>query len=166
MITYTDGIKEAIIISVIDNEWVVNVYKSFEDFRTCQTPLEIKTFRGTPNRTQMLQSWPNWIPKVRDPNTWEVLPDSTDDLPLLSAIPKNVSARQIRLWLVQHGISLSQIDGAIDSIEDPIIRETVKIEWEYAPYIERSHPWLMPLAQSLGLNEEQIDQAFREASTI
>jgi hypothetical protein len=166
MITYTDGIKEAIIISVIDNEWVVNVYKSFEDFRTCQTPLEIKTFRGTPNRTQMLQSWPNWIPKVRDPNTWEVLPDSTDDLPLLSAIPKNVSARQIRLWLVQHNISLSQIDSAIDSIEDPITRETVKIEWEYAPYVERSHPWLIPLAQSLGLNEEQIDQAFREASVI
>jgi len=93
-------------------------------------------------------------------------PDSTDDLPLLSAIPKNISARQIRLWLVQHNISLSQIDSAIDFIEDPITRETVKIEWEYAPYIERNHPWLIPLAQSLGLDEEQVDQAFREASLI
>ena len=166
MITYTDGIKEAIIISVIDNEWVVNVYKSFEDFRTCQTPLEIKTFRGTPNRTQMLQSWPNWIPKVRDPNTWEVLPDSTDDLPLLSAIPKSVSARQIRLWLIQHNFQLSVIETAIDNIEDIMTREIVRVEWEYAPYVERSHPWLVPLAQSLGLNEEQIDQAFREASII
>jgi len=166
MITYTKDNKEAIITSAIDNQWTVSVYESFEHFRTCQTPLEIKTFNGTPNRTQMLQSWPDWTPRVRDPNTWEVLEDSTDDLPLLSAIPKNVSARQIRLWLVQHNISLSQIDGAIDSIEDAIIRETVKIEWEYAPYVERSHPWLIPLAQSLGLNEEQIDQAFREASII
>ena len=166
MITYTDGVKEAIIISVIDNEWIVNVYESFEHFRTCQTPLETKTFRGTPNRTQMLQSWPDWTPRVRDPNTWQVLEDSTDDLPLLSSVPKNISARQIRLWLIQHGISLNQIDSAIQQIQDDIIRQTVKIEWEYAPYIERSHPWLVPLAESLGLNVEQIDQAFREASLI
>lgn len=81
-------------------------------------------------------------------------------------IPQTVSARQIRLWLIQHNFQLSQIESAIDTIEDPLVRETVRIEWEYAPYIERSHPWLVPLAQSLGLTEEQIDQAFREASLI
>jgi hypothetical protein len=70
------------------------------------------------------------------------------------------------LWLVQHGVDLNQIEYLISNIEDPLVRETVKIEWEYAPYVERSHPWLIPLAQSLGLNEEQIDQAFREASVI
>jgi hypothetical protein len=81
-------------------------------------------------------------------------------------IPQTISARQIRLWLINHNFSLSQIELAINNIEDLLIRETVRIEWEYAPYVERSHPWLMPLAQSLGLNEEQIDQAFREASLI
>lgn len=81
-------------------------------------------------------------------------------------IPVSVSARQIRLWLIQHGFQLSQIDSAINSIEDPIVRETVKIEWEYAPYVERSHPWLVPLAQAIGLDSEQIDQAFIEASQI
>jgi hypothetical protein len=81
-------------------------------------------------------------------------------------IPQTISARQIRLWLINHNFSLSQIELAINNIEDLLIRETVRIEWEYAPYVERSHPWLIPLAQSLGLNEEQIDQAFREASTI
>jgi hypothetical protein len=81
-------------------------------------------------------------------------------------IPQTISARQIRLWLINHNFSLSQIELAINNIEDLLIRETVRIEWEYAPYVERSHPWLIPLAQSLGLNEEQIDQAFREASLI
>lgn len=80
--------------------------------------------------------------------------------------PQTVSARQIRLWLIQHGFQLSQIESSINAIEDTMIRETVKIEWEYAPYIERNHPWLVPLAQSLGLNENQIDQAFIEASQI
>lgn len=77
-----------------------------------------------------------------------------------------VSARQIRLWLVQRGIQLDSIDGAIASIEDQVIRESVKIEWEYAPYVERNHPWLVPLAESLGLTEDQINQAFIEASII
>jgi hypothetical protein len=81
-------------------------------------------------------------------------------------VPTSISARQIRLWLIQHGIQLDQIDNAIQQIQDDMVRQTVKIEWEYAPYVERSHPWLIPLAQSLGLNEEQIDQAFREASII
>ena len=166
MITYTKDNKEAIIISTLNNEWTVSVYESFEHFRTCQTPLETKIFKGTPNRTAILESWPGWTPKVRDPETWAVLEDSTDDLPLLSKIPDNISARQIRLWLIQHNFQLSQIDDAINTIEDPMIKETVKIEWEYAPYIERNHPWLVPLAQSLGLNEEQIDQAFREASLL
>jgi hypothetical protein len=166
MITYTDGIKEAIIVSCSDNEWVVNVYDSFDFFRNCKTPIETKTFRGTPNRTQMLEIWPGWNPKVRDPETWSVIENSTDDLPLLTAVPQNVSARQIRLWLIQHGISLNQIENAIQQIQDDMVRQTVQIEWEYAPYVERNHPWLISLAQSLGLNEEQIDQAFREASLI
>lgn len=90
-------------------------------------------------------------------------PETSSFEPTPVPVPPNVSARQIRLWLVQHGFVLSQIDNAINNIEDTLVRETVRIEWEYAPYVERNHVWLVPLAQSLGLNEEQIDQAFREA---
>ncbi|NBO99650.1 MAG: hypothetical protein EBU90_05925 [Proteobacteria bacterium] len=166
MITYTDGQMEAIILGIQDNEWVVGVYSSFDDFCNCRIPIEIKKFKGTPNRTAILESFPGWRPKVRDKETWVILEDSDDDLPLLSEVPKSVSARQIRLWLITHGFTLDQVDTAINSIEDSSIKNTVKIEWEYAPYIERTHPWLVPLAESLGLNIEQIDQAFREASTI
>jgi hypothetical protein len=81
-------------------------------------------------------------------------------------IPESISARQIRIWLIQHGIPLSQVDSSIESIQDPILKDITKVEWEYAPYIERSHPMLVPLAQSLGLTEQQIDQAFIEAANI
>jgi len=81
-------------------------------------------------------------------------------------VPESVSARQIRLWLINNGFELSQVENAINSIEDTITRETVKIEWEYAPYVERNHPMLIPLAQALGLTENQVDQAFREAFNI
>ena len=77
-----------------------------------------------------------------------------------------VSARQMRLWLVRHGISLAAVDAAIDAITDEQQRQEVRIEWGHAPYVERSHPMLVPLAAALGLTESQVDQAFVEAATI
>jgi hypothetical protein len=109
-----------------------------------------------------LDHWTPVPPKPSENATWD---GSEWKIPT-EPIPSTVSARQIRLWLVQNGFQLSQIDAAINSIEDTTTREIVKIEWEYAPYVERSHPWLVPLAQSLGLTEEQVDQAFKEASSI
>jgi hypothetical protein len=82
------------------------------------------------------------------------------------AVPESVTARQIRLWLVRHGVSLAQVDAAIDAIHDQQQRQEVRVEWDYAPYVERSHPFLVPLAAALGLNESQVDEAFREASAL
>jgi hypothetical protein len=42
----------------------------------------------------------------------------------------------------------------------------VRVEWEYAPYIERSHPMLGPLGAALGLTDEQIDEAFVSAAAL
>lgn len=85
---------------------------------------------------------------------------------LQPTVPDNISARQIRLWLINNGIQLSQVEQAINNIEDPTTREITKVEWEYAPYIERNHPMLIPLAQALGLSTSDIDTAFIEASNI
>lgn len=82
------------------------------------------------------------------------------------SVPANVSARQIRLWLIQRGVSMAAVDAAINALPDAAEREAVQVEWEYAPYVERTHPMLVPLAAALGLTEEQVDQAFVEASTI
>lgn len=81
-------------------------------------------------------------------------------------VPESVSARQIRLWLIQHGVSLSQVDAAIDAIQDPLVRDSVRVEWEYAPYVERAHPMLAAIAQSLGLSEAETDAAFLEAANL
>ena len=79
---------------------------------------------------------------------------------------QRVSARQVRIWIIQHGISLQQVELAIDSISDPTMRDITKVEWEYAPYIERNHPMLPVLAQALGLTEDILDRAFIEANAI
>lgn len=81
-------------------------------------------------------------------------------------VPESISARQIRLWLINNGISLSDVNIAINNIENTSLRDSIFVEWEYAPYVDRNHPMLIPLAQALGLNENDIDRGFIEASQL
>lgn len=80
--------------------------------------------------------------------------------------PQTISARQIRLWLIARGISLAAVDAAIAAIPDQTQREMTKVEWDYAPYVEKSHPMLISLAAALGLDAAAVDAAFREASQL
>jgi hypothetical protein len=81
-------------------------------------------------------------------------------------VPPTISARQVRLWLIDNDISLTAVEAAIDTIVNEKLREKTKVEWEYAPYIERNHPLIESLAQYLGLSSEQIDQGFITASQL
>jgi hypothetical protein len=89
-----------------------------------------------------------------------------DDIVPPEPTPASVSARQIRLWLLRQSISLALVDAAIDAIPDQLQRDSVRVEWDYSGYVERTHPMLVPLAAALGLTEEQVDQAFVEAAVI
>ena len=82
------------------------------------------------------------------------------------SIPRSVTARQIRLWLVANGISLDAVDDAIAAIPDATQRRIVWVEWHFAPYVERSHPMLIPLAGALGLSQAQVDAAFVQAARL
>lgn len=99
------------------------------------------------------------MPEADLPAGWQHAPDT-------SPVPESITARQIRLWMIRHGMSLSDVDAAIDTITDQITRESVRVEWAWAPYVLRSHEWLVPLAESLGMTAAQVDAAFREAATI
>lgn len=108
------------------------------------------------------QSWTPIPARPSDQHLWDGLAWAT----LAPDAPATVSARQIRLWLVRQGIALSAVDAAIDSIPDSLARDSVRVEWEYAPYVERSHPMLVPLAAALGLTVDDVDRAFVEAAGI
>lgn len=79
-------------------------------------------------------------------------------------VPETVTATQVRLWLFRRGVSLADVQAAIESIPDQQTRGEAMIQWEYAPYIERSHPLIAAIAASLGLSD--IDEAFYEASLL
>jgi hypothetical protein len=122
---------------------------------------EVKTF-------VRLDAPAGWTP----PEGCTAIPD--DELPAgwsmaaapAAPVPPTISPRQARLWLVQHGVTLGQVDEAIASIADTVTRETVQVEWEYGNEVHRASPWLAALGPVLGLDDATLDQAFREAATL
>ena len=98
---------------------------------------------------------------------------SRDDLPAgwqyapeANPVPPSISARQARLWLIRHGITLAQVDAVIASIPDAITRESVRVEWEYGTDVNRNSAWLAALGPALGLDAATLDAAFREAAGL
>jgi hypothetical protein len=87
-------------------------------------------------------------------------------LPVPPVVPNNVSARQIRLWLLSNNISLAAVQTAIDAIPDPALRDKTKVEWEFAPYIERYHPLISTIGLQLGLTDADIDAGFIAAEQL
>jgi hypothetical protein len=82
------------------------------------------------------------------------------------SIPRAISARQARLWLIRHGVTLAQVDAVIATIPDAITRESVRVEWEYGTEVRRDSPFVEQLGPALGLDADAIDAAFREAAGI
>ena len=79
-------------------------------------------------------------------------------------VPEEIEARLLRKWLILNGHSIASIDSAIAAISDPVERELTRNEWEYATSFTRRHPMFPAFVRATGLSDEQIDQAFREAS--
>lgn len=99
------------------------------------------------------------IPDDELPAGWTMATDT-------SPVPESISPMQARLWLVQNGIALTDIDAAIESIADQQTRDTVRVQWEYGLEVVRSSDWLAALGPVLGLDDATLDQAFREAATL
>lgn len=79
-------------------------------------------------------------------------------------VPEQISATQLRLWLIRNNIPLSAVENALDLVQDNLLREELKIIWEYVPYFERKNEFINKIGNELGLTEQQIDNAFMEAS--
>ena len=80
--------------------------------------------------------------------------------------PDTCTPRQLRIALIQTGISPSIIDAQIDGISDPVQKEISRAEWEYALEIKKEHPLVGMIATSLNLTEQQVTDIFILAVTL
>jgi hypothetical protein len=124
-------------------------------YYTIRNDLPIQPSNSIENITERVINFDG--PYVDITRIWILLPQD---------IPNTISARQIRLWLIDNNFSLQDVENAINQISDTKLKEKTLVEWEYAPYVERFHPLVNTLGQVLGLNTEQIDNAFIQASQL
>ena len=87
-----------------------------------------------------------------------------DSLPSfdMSAAPKTVTQRQMRLAMLGAGI-LDQVQAAVDAL--PAGSRALQIEWDYASEISRASP-LAAVIKSVGLTNAQLAQLFKTALTL
>lgn len=84
--------------------------------------------------------------------------------PAPSPIPQQVTMRQARLALLGAG-KLDQVDAAIDALPDDQ-KGVARIEWDYSSAVERGWPLVAALGQSLGLDDQALDQLFITAAGL
>ncbi len=73
-----------------------------------------------------------------------------------------LTARQLRLGLLQIGIKPADVTAAISALPEDQ-RDVAEIEWDYASEYRRDHPLIAALGASFDLTTEQIDDAWRDA---
>lgn len=87
-------------------------------------------------------------------------------VPAPAAVPGEVTPYQFRVWLLDHGITMAQIDGMIAAIPDAAARERARVAWEYGLVVRRGDPMVAQFGAALGFDAAAIDAAFIEASQI
>lgn len=88
------------------------------------------------------------------------LPPTVEDF--RASLPP-LSARQLRLGLVDAGISPNQITAAIGSMSPGIDKNKAQIEWEYTPIFDRSHHLIDTIGSLLGLTDAELDAVWMVA---
>lgn len=78
----------------------------------------------------------------------------------------SLTARQLRLGLIDSGVTPAQVQAAIDAMPAATDREKALVEWEYASAFSRTHPLIASIGTALGLAEEQIDEIWMAAINL
>jgi len=122
-------------------------------YNSATQTLEYRAYADLPNFKWVEESY------IRD-----LTPEEIDQR--LPKPPDTCSPRQLRIALIQTGISPSAIDSQINAIPDLIQREIAYAEWEYALEIKKEHPLVQMMAINLNLTEQEVSNIFSLAVTL
>ena len=75
-------------------------------------------------------------------------------------VPESVTPLQMRKALRHIGLKAT-VDFFIQTLDEEVVEE-----WEYATTIDRTNPTIAMAAKLLGLDDAQVDDLFRIASSI
>jgi hypothetical protein len=82
-----------------------------------------------------------------------------------SPIPHDITPRQARQALLLSGITMQEIEDALDGLPEPQ-RSLAMIEWEYSTAFVRNNQLVVQVGQMLGWTEQQLDDLWIFAKTL
>jgi len=80
-------------------------------------------------------------------------------------VPTEVTPRQIKQALVLNGITLADVETALESLSEPT-KSLAKIEWEYSISFHRNRALVNQVGQMLGWTSDQLDELWIYASRL
>lgn len=89
-----------------------------------------------------------------------------EDIPTPTPADYRLTRRQVRAAMVLNAIPESAVLSAIDGIADDTERGLARVDWQEAPYYQRSHPLFAQLAPALGLTDAQLDAMWMQAKDL
>lgn len=93
----------------------------------------------------------------------ELPPGWTKEEPVLE-VPQTVPLWTIRAVINIAGLT-TQVTDRLNALPEP--QKTVAFQqWEYGNFIDRQHPLIVSLGESLGLTVKQIDEMFIQADSL
>lgn len=99
-------------------------------------------------------------------NSVQIVPYTPPTIEQIRAAMPSISKRQLRLALVRSGISLDQVEAAIESLPAGSEKDEIRIEWDSANTYERLNPGLIAIADALDLSAEIVDEMWNLAVAI
>ena len=124
---------------------------------------------------------------IYEPSTHQLSPEPVIDLdnnsytinwvivelnPLPEASPEAspaitvITQRQVRLWLNQVEGRLATVVAALNGMPEGKDKTDTLIEWEFANEVARDHHMVGMIGYLLSMTDDDIDQAFQEASIL
>jgi hypothetical protein len=97
---------------------------------------------------------------------WEVLDERPEVIVPAEPIPPIVTMAQARKAMILSGVSIANVDAAIDGIADAQEKLLAQTDWEYSTTVRRDSDLVISLAPALNLTTEQVDAMFVLAHTI
>lgn len=78
---------------------------------------------------------------------------------------KDATPRQIRQALILSGVTMQQIEDALNALSEPS-KTMARIEWEYSISFQRNRPFVNAVAAILGWTSGQVDALWALAVTL
>jgi len=105
---------------------------------------------------------PKGLPAPRDYVAFTDQPDA----PKVTPVPQEVSSKQLKFWLLDHG----HYETVLGFLNNPanwpneVAKKKAFIHWSTSQTFQRRHPLTLGIQDVLGLSDDEVDAAFITAA--